>query len=149
MIKVDYLFFYTEFFNRDTFFSFSILTIIDRYFLLLHSCIIFLTLGTLYGILRMSSLFLHSRNRTLEPYYNTTIKIKCVTLSNLKLLLCFFLFQLLSKIAIRKSRIENLKEVNTREFFCLHSIKSMELVEKTKLWRRLSVYASSKIHLDR
>ena len=95
-----------------------------------------------------------------------TIKRKCVTLSNLKLLLlCFFLFQLLNKIDVRKSRIENLKEVNTREFLCLHSIKSMELVEKTivkrnglsvsyeyekiELLRRLPVCALSKIYLDR
>ena len=55
-------------------------------------------------------------------------------LSILKLLLlCFFLFQLLNKIDIRKSRIENLKDVNTREFLCFCSIKSMELVEKTEL----------------
>ena len=95
-----------------------------------------------------------------------TIKRKCVTLSNLKLLLlCFFLFQLLNKIDVRKSRIENLKEVSTREFLCLHSIKSMELVEKTivkrnglsvsyeyekiELLRRLPVCALSKIYLDR
>ena len=44
---------------------------------------------------------------------------------------------------------ENLKEENTCEFLCLHSIKSVELVEKTELLRRLSVYALSKIHLDR
>ena len=31
----------------------------------------------------------------------------------------------------------------------MHSIKSMELVEKTELLRRLSVYALSMIHLDR
>ena len=147
---LDYLFYYTKFFNRDTFFNFSIFTIIDRYFLLLHSWIIFLTSGTLYSILRMSSLFLHSRNRPVKSCYNKTTKRKCVTLSNLKLLLlCFFLFQLLNKIDICKSRIRNLKEVNTHEFLCLHSIKSMELVEKTELLRRLSVYALSKIHLDR
>ena len=108
-----------------------------------------MTPGTLYSTL-MFSLFLHSRNRPVKSYYNKTTKRKCVTLSNLKLLLlCFFLFQLLNKIDIRKSRIENLKEVNTHEFLCLHSIKSMELVEKTELLRRLSVYALSKIHLDR
>ena len=50
---------------------------------------------------------------------------------------------------MRKSRIKNLKEVNTHEFLCLHSIKSTELVEKTESLRRLSVYALSKIHLDR
>ena len=150
IIRVDYIFYYTEFFDIDTFFNFSIFTIIDIYFLLLHSWIIFLTSGTLYGIFRMSSLFLHSRNRTLKSYYNKATRRKCVTLSNLELfLLCYFLFQLLNKIDIRKSRIENLKEVNTRESICLHSIKSMELVEKTELLRRLSVYALSKIHLDR
>ena len=150
IIRVVYLFYYTEFFNRDAFFNFSIFTIINRYFLFLHSWIIFLTSGTLYSILTMSSLFLHSRNRPLKSYYNKTTKRKCVTLSNLKLLLlCFFLFQLLNKIDIRKSRIRNLKEVNTHEFLCLHSIKSMELVEKTELLRRLSVYALSKTHLDR
>ena len=148
---LDYLFYYTKFFNRDTFFNFSIFTIIDRYFLLLHSWIIFLTSGTLYSILRMSSLFLHSRNRPLKSYYNKTTKRKCVTLSNLKLLLlCFFLFQLLNKIDIRKSRIKNLKKVNTHdEFLWLHLIKSMKLVEKTELLRRFCDYALSKIHFDR
>ena len=110
---------------------------LSTYFLLLNSWIIFLTSGTLCGIVRMSSLFLHSRNRTLKSYYNTTIKRKCVILSNLKLLLlCFFLFQLLNKIDVRKSIMEDVKEVNTRHFLCLHSIKSMEVVEKTKLLRR-------------
>ena len=98
----------------------------------------------------MSSLFLHSRNRILKSYYNKAAKRKCVRLSNLKLLLlCFFLFQLLNKIDTHKSRIEILKEAKTREFLCLHSVKAMELVEKTELLRRLSVYALSKIHLDR
>ena len=60
-----------------------------------------------------------------------------------------FLCSVLNKIDISESRIENFKQVNTREFLCLHSIKSMELVEKTELLRRLSVYALSKIHLDR
>ena len=139
-----------ELFNRDTFFNFSVFTIIDRYFLLIHSWINFLTSGTLYSILRMSSFFSPSRNRPFKLYYNKTTKRKCVTLSNLKLvLLRFFLFQLLNEIVIRKSRIENLKEVNTLEFLCLHSIKSMDLVEKTELLRRLPVYALSKIHLDR
>ena len=110
----------------------------------------FLTSGTLYRIFKMPSLFLHSRNRPLESYNNKTTKRKCVTLSNLKLLfLCFFLFQLLNKTDICKSRIENLKEVSTREFLCLHSIKPTELIEKTELLRRLSVYALSKFHLDR
>ena len=59
--------------------------------------------------------------------------------------MCFFLFQLLSQIIIRKSRIENLQEVNTDEFLCLHSINFMELVEKTEFIRRLSVHALSKI----
>ena len=58
-----------------------------------------------------------------------------------------FIFQLLSKIDIRKSRIGNLKEVNTREFLCLHSIKYMEFAEKTELLRRWPVYALSKIRL--
>ena len=104
----------------------------DRYVWLLHSWIIFLTSGTLCSILSMSSLFLNSRNRPFMSYYNTTIKGKCVTLFNMKLLLlCFFLFQLLSKIDIRQSRIENLKKANTRKSFCLHSIMHMKLVEKT------------------
>ena len=60
-----------------------------------------------------------------------------------------FLCSVLNKIDISESRIENFKQVNTREFLCLHSIKSMELVEKTELLRRLSVYALSKIHSDR
>ena len=89
---LDYLFYYTNFFNRDTFFNFSIFTIIGRYFLLLHSWIIFLTSGTLYNILKMS-LFLYSRNRPVKLNYNKATKRKCVTLSHLKLLLlCFFLF---------------------------------------------------------
>ena len=109
-----------------------------------------MTSGTLHGILRMSYLFSHSGNRTLKSYYNTTIKRKCVTLSNLELLILrFFLFQLLSKIDTCKSRIEKLKEVNTGKFLCLYLIKSMEVVEKTELLRRLSVYTLSKIHLDR
>ena len=149
IIRVDYLFYYTEFFNGDTFFNFSIFTIIDRYFLLLHSRII-LTSCTLYSILSMASLSLYSRNRPLKSYYNKTIKRKFAILSNSKLLLLrFFLFQLLNKIDIRTFRIENLKEVNTHEFLCFHLIKSMKLVEKTELLRRLFVYALSKIHLDR
>ena len=63
------------------------------------------------------------------------------------LLLCFFLFQLLSKIDIRKSRIEN-KIIHSRGILGLHSIKSMEFVEKTELLR-LSVYTFLRIHLDR
>ena len=59
--------------------------------------------------------------------------------------MCFFLFQLLSQIDIRKRRIENLKEVNMGEFLCLHSNNFMELVEKTELLRRLSAHALSKI----
>ena len=119
-------------------------------FLLLHSRIIFLTSSTLYSNLRIASLFSHYRNRPLKSYYDKTTKRKCVILSNSKLLrLCFFLFQLLNKIDIRKLRMENLKEVNTHEFPCLDSIKSMKLVEKTELFRRLFVYALSKIHLDR
>ena len=103
IIRVDYLIYYAKLFNRDAFFNFSIFTIINRYFLLLHSCIIFLTSGTLYSILRKSSLFSHSRNRPRKSYYNNTTKKKCVTLSNLKLLLlCFFLFQLLKKLIYAK-----------------------------------------------
>ena len=138
------------FLNSDIFFNFCIFTIIDRYFLLLRSWIMFFTSGTLYSILRLSSLFLQSRNRPIKLYHNKTTNRKCVTLSNLKLLLlCFFLFQLLNKSDICKSRIRNLKEVNTHEIFCLHSIKAMELVEKTELLSRLSVCALSRIHLDR
>ena len=120
---LDYFFYYTKFFNENRFFNFSIFTIIDRYFLVLHSWIIFLTSGTLYNILRMSSLFLHSKNRPVKSYYNKTTKRKYDTLSNLKLLLLrFFLFQLLNKIDIRKSRVRNLKEVNTHEFLRLYGI---------------------------
>ena len=137
-LKVVDSLYYTKFFNRNTVFNFSIFTIIDRYFLLLHRWIIFLTSGTLYDILRMPSLFLYSRNRTVKPYHNTSIKRKYVTLSNLKLLLlCFFPFQLLNKIDIRKSRIENLKEVHSRQFLCLNLIISVEFVEKTELLRIL------------
>ena len=32
--------------------------------------------------------------------------------------------------SIEKSRFENIKEVNTYEFICLHSIKYIELFEK-------------------
>ena len=78
IIRLDYLFYCTEFFNRDTFFNISIFTIIDRYFLLLHSYVIFLTSGTLNSILRMSSLFSHSRNRPLKSCYNKTTKRKSV-----------------------------------------------------------------------
>ena len=134
IIRVDYLFYSTEIFNKNTVFNFTIFSIIDRYFLLLHSWIIFLVSGTLNVSSRMSSLFLNSRNRLLKSYYNKTIKRKCVALSTLKLLLLYcFLFQLLNKIDLSKSRIENLKEVNTREFLCLHSIKYTELVEKIEL----------------
>ena len=38
---------------------------------------------------------------------------------------------------------------NFSKFLCLHSVRSMEMVEKTELLRRLSFYALSKIHLDR
>ena len=53
------------------------------------------------------------------------------------------------KLLKSRSRIKNLKEVNTCEFLCLHSIRSMELIEKTELLRILSAYALPKIHLDR
>ena len=134
IIRVDYLFYSTEIFNKNTVFNFTVFSIIDRYFLLLHSWLIVLVSGTLNVIQRMSSLFLNSRNRPLKSYYNKTIKRKCVTISTPKLLLLYyFLFQLLNKIDLSKSRIENLKEVNTREFLCLHSIKYMKLVEKIEL----------------
>ena len=45
--------------------------------------------------------------------------------------------------------VRKIKEVNTREFISLHSIRSMELVEKTALFRRLSFYALSKINLGK
>ena len=90
IIRVDYSFCNTNFFNRDTFFNFSIFTIINRYFLLLHSWIIFLTSGTLYSILRMSSLFLHSRNRPLKSYYNKTTKRKYVTGTGLFAKFCLY-----------------------------------------------------------
>ena len=77
------------------------------------------------------------------------LKIKCITLSNLKLLLLRFFYQLSNTIDKRKNRIKNIKEVNICKFLCLHFFKSMELGEKTELLRRLSVYALSKIHLDR
>ena len=108
-----------------------------------------MTSGTLYDILRMSYLFLHSRNRTLKSYYNTAIKRKCVTLSNLISLVLLSLSALGQNCDIRKNGIENLEEVNTGEFLCLPLIKLMELIEKTELLRILSVYTLSKIHLDR
>ena len=46
----------------------------------------------------------------------------------------------LSKIDLRKSRIENLKELNTREFLCLHSIKSTHMVDL-----KISLYVSVNI----
>ena len=117
-------------FTRDAFFRFSIFTIANKYFLLLHSWTIFLTSSTLYSILRVSSLFLDFRNRPLKLYCKKQSRGKCVTLSNLKLLLlCFFLYQLLNKTDTRKSKIKNLKEVSTREFLHLHSSTSMELAE--------------------
>ena len=117
-------------FTRYAFFRFSIFTIANKYFLLLHSWTIFLTSSTLYSILRVSSLFLDSRNRPLKLYCKKQSRGKCVTLSNLKLLLlCFFLYQLLNKADTRKSKIKNLKEVSTREFLYLHSSKSMKLAE--------------------
>ena len=112
IIKVDCLFHFTECVNRDTFLVLVFSPLSIDLFWLLQSWIIFLTWGTLYRILRMSSLFLHSINRTRKSHYNTTIKKKCDTPSNLKLLLlCSFLFQVLSKIDIRKYRLQNLKEV--------------------------------------
>ena len=96
----------------------------------------------------MSSFFYIPEIKPSSHITTKQIRENCVTLSNLKLLLFwFFLFQnfLLNKIDICKSRIENL---NTREFLCLQSIKSMELLETTELLRRFSVCALSKIHLD-
>ena len=113
--------------------------------MLLHYWIIFLTSCTLYGILRMSSLFLHFRNRTLKSFYNTTIRRKCVILSNLKLLLlCYFLFQFSRKIDIRKSRIENLKEVSTRE--TLSFIK--DLFRRYGTFRKILLILSWDINLN-
>ena len=106
IIRVDYLFYHSEFFNKYAFFNFSFFIIFDRYFLLLRSWIILLTSGNPYSILRMSSLFLYFISGPPKSYYNKTSKRKYVALSSLKLLpLCFFLFQLLYKIDIRKSRI--------------------------------------------
>ena len=73
----------------------------------------------------------------------------CPTISNLKLLFCFLLLQLLSKINKHKSKFNNLREINTREFLCLYLINSMELVEKAELIKRLSFSALSKMHLER
>ena len=79
---------------------------------------IFLTSDTLYGILRKFSLFLHPRNSTLNSYYNTKFKRKCLTIFNLKrLLLSFFLLQFLSNIKIPINELENLTLVNTLNFF--------------------------------
>ena len=89
IIRVDYLFYHSEFFNKYAFFNFSFFTIINGW-------IILLTSGNSCSILRMSSLFLYFINGPLKSYYNKTSKGKYVTLSSLKLLLlCFFLFQLL------------------------------------------------------
>ena len=89
------------------------------FFMLQYSWIVLFTLGTLWGILSMPSLFPHSRKRTFKPYYDTKIKRKYSPISKLKLLpLCFFLFHLF--------RLDNLKEISCRDLLCLHSIKSRE-----------------------
>lgn len=93
IIKVDY---FSEFLKWDIYFNFSIFTVINQYFISLHSWMIFLTSGTLFDILRMLSLFLDSR-KFFRSYYNQE---KNLTISNLKLLFCVILFQLLSKIGI-------------------------------------------------
>ena len=58
-------------FNRDTLSNFSIFIVINISFLLRKSWIIFLTSGTLYSILMMSSLFLHSIFTHREFLYKT------------------------------------------------------------------------------
>ena len=63
--------------------------------------------------------------------------------------LVFPFLSTLKEIDIRKNRIKNLNEQNIHEFLCLHTIKSMELVEKTKLLKRLYFSALLKIYLDR
>ena len=60
-----------------------------------------------------------------KSYCNITVREKCLTISYLKLPFCFLFFQLLSKINKHKSRFNNLKEISTREFLCLHSIRGL------------------------
>lgn len=90
------LIYFSEFLKWDIYFNFGIFTVINQYFISLYSWMIFLTSGTLLDILRMLSLFLDSR-KIFRSYYNQE---KNLTISNLKLLFCVILFQLLSKIAI-------------------------------------------------
>ena len=80
---------------------------------------IFLTSGTLLDIMRMLSLFLDSR-KIFRSYYNQE---KNLTISNLKLLFCVILFQLLSKIAIfiivnskHNSIFNSLREISFANF---------------------------------
>ena len=54
----------------------------------------------------------------------------------------------LKKININRSGFDGLKEVNTPDFLYLHSLRSMELVEKTELFKR-PFYALSKVNLGR
>ena len=107
IIRVNYLFYSTEFLTEITFINFSIFTIIGRYFLLRYSWLIFLTSGTLYGILRMSSLFLHSKNRPLKSYYNKTTKRKCVTLCNIETSSLVFLCLLAHKKKLIYGKVES------------------------------------------
>ena len=92
LIRVYYLFHYIKFFNtleihQRYIFQFQYFHHYQQIFLSLHSWFIFLTSGTLYSTLRMSSLFSHSRNGPLKSYHNKTTKRKCVTLSCLKFFL--------------------------------------------------------------
>ena len=81
IVRVEYLYYYMNFLTEI--FNFSIITIIERYVLLLHSWIILLTSVTLYTILRKSSFFLHSRNRTRKSYYNKATDRKWYLIWNL------------------------------------------------------------------
>ena len=62
--------------------------------------------------------------------------------------LVFPSFQLLKKININKGGLDGLNEVSTPDFLYLHSVRSMELVEKTDLFKR-SFYVLSKVDLSR
>ena len=61
----------------------------------------------------------------------------------------FTFLSTLKNIDIRKNRIKNENEQNIYEFPCLHTIKSMELVEKSKLLKILYFSALLNIYLDR
>lgn len=120
------LIYFSEFLKWDIYFSFSIFTVINQYFISLHSWMIFLTSGTLFDILRMLSLFLDSR-KIFRSYYNQE---KNLTISNLKLLFCVILFQLLSKIGIfiivnskHNSIFNSLREISFTNFlFTFHYV---------------------------